>query len=153
MGQQDVLRRNKAVEDHPDAAASRMKRKEFEDELRKLQVKLVRLQSWVKASGARIIVIFEGRDTAGKGGVISRITQKVSPRVFRHIALPAPTVREKSQLYIQRYMAHFPAAGAVPLVDLAWYTRAGVERVMGLCTDDEYESPSRVRHRRGCTRT
>ncbi|WP_150117855.1 polyphosphate kinase 2 [Microvirga vignae] len=116
-----------------------MKRKEFESELRKLQVELVRLQTWVKATGARIIVVFEGRDTAGKGGVISRITQRVSPRVFRHVALPAPTEREKSQLYIQRYIAHFPAAGEIVLFDRSWYNRAGVERVMGFCTDDEYE--------------
>jgi polyphosphate kinase 2 len=116
-----------------------MKRKEFESELRKLQVELVRLQTWVKATGARIVVVFEGRDTAGKGGVISRITQRVSPRVFRHIALPAPTEREKSQLYIQRYIAQFPAAGEIILFDRSWYNRAGVERVMGFCTDDEYE--------------
>jgi polyphosphate kinase 2 len=113
-------------------------RKEFESELRKLQAELVRLQTWVKATGARIIIVFEGRDTAGKGGVISRITQRVSPRVFRHIALPAPTEREKSQLYIQRYIAHFPAAGEIALFDRSWYNRAGVERVMGFCTDDEY---------------
>jgi polyphosphate kinase 2 len=117
----------------------KMKRKVFEEELRGLQVELVRLQSWAKATGARIIVIFEGRDTAGKGGVISRITQRVSPRVFRHIALPAPTEREKSQLYIQRYIAHFPAAGEIVLFDRSWYNRAGVERVMGFCTPDEYE--------------
>nr|WP_244510369.1 polyphosphate kinase 2 [Microvirga guangxiensis] len=116
-----------------------MKRKEFESELRQLQVELVRLQTWVKATGARIIVIFEGRDTAGKGGVISRITQRVSPRVFRHVALPAPTERERSQLYIQRYIAHFPAAGEIVLFDRSWYNRAGVERVMGFCTTDEYE--------------
>lgn len=116
-----------------------MKRKEFERELRKLQVELVRLQTWVKATGARIIVIFEGRDTAGKGGVISRITQRVSPRVFRHVALPAPTEREKSQLYVQRYVAHFPAAGEIILFDRSWYNRAGVERVMGFCSDDEYD--------------
>nr|WP_246389282.1 polyphosphate kinase 2 [Microvirga mediterraneensis] len=116
-----------------------MKRKKFESELRKLQVELVRLQTWAKETGARIIVVFEGRDTAGKGGVISRITQRVSPRVFRHIALPAPTEREKSQLYIQRYVAQFPAAGEIVLFDRSWYNRAGVERVMGFCTDDEYE--------------
>jgi polyphosphate kinase len=116
-----------------------LKRKEFESELRRLQVELVRLQTWVKATGARVIVIFEGRDTAGKGGVISRITQRVSPRVYRHIALPAPTEREKSQLYIQRYMAHFPAAGEIVLFDRSWYNRAGVERVMGFCSKDEYE--------------
>jgi polyphosphate kinase 2 len=116
-----------------------MKRKEFESELRRLQVELVRLQTWVKMKGARIIVVFEGRDTAGKGGVISRITQRVSPRVFRHVALPAPTEREKSQLYIQRYIAHFPAAGEIVLFDRSWSNRAGVEHVMGFCTDDEYE--------------
>jgi polyphosphate kinase 2 len=139
MSRQDVMKKNKAAEDHSDAAVTPMKRKEFESELRKLQVELVRLQTWVKATGARIIVIFEGRDTAGKGGVISRITQRVSPRVFRHVALPAPTEREKSQLYIQRYIAHFPAAGEIVLFDRSWYNRAGVERVMGFCTGDEYE--------------
>jgi polyphosphate kinase 2 len=117
----------------------KMKRKDFEAELRKLQVELVRLQTWAKATGARIIVVFEGRDTAGKGGVISRITQRVSPRVFRHVALPAPTEREKSQLYIQRYVAQFPAAGEIILFDRSWYNRAGVERVMGFCSDEEYE--------------
>ena len=116
-----------------------MKRKEFESELRKLQVKLVRMQTWVKATGAKVVVVFEGRDTAGKGGVISRITQRVSPRVFRHIALPTPTEREKSQLFMQRYIAHFPAAGEVVLFDRSWYNRAGVERVMGFCTEEEYE--------------
>src|SRR3954471_15535603 len=116
-----------------------MKRKEFESELRKLQIELVRMQTWVKAKGARVIVVFEGRDTAGKGGVISRITQRVSPRVFRHVALPAPTERERSQLYIQRYIAQFPAAGEIALFDRSWYNRAGVERVMGFCTDGEYE--------------
>ncbi|MBM6595256.1 polyphosphate kinase 2 [Microvirga sp. BT291] len=116
-----------------------MKRKEFESELARLQVELVRLQTWVKATDARIIVVFEGRDTAGKGGVISRITQRVSPRVFRHVALPAPTERERSQLYMQRYIAHFPAGGEIVLFDRSWYNRAGVERVMGFCTDDEYK--------------
>ncbi|WP_249729732.1 MULTISPECIES: polyphosphate kinase 2 [unclassified Chelatococcus] len=116
-----------------------MKRKEFETELLKLQVELVRLQTWVKVTGAKIVVVFEGRDTAGKGGVISRIMQRVSPRVFRHVALPAPTEREKSQLYIQRYIAHFPAAGEIILFDRSWYNRAGVERVMGFCSKDEYE--------------
>ncbi|MBD2748594.1 polyphosphate kinase 2 [Microvirga sp. BT688] len=139
MSRQDVMKTSKAADDHSDAAVSPMKRKEFESELRKLQVELVRLQTWAKATGARIIVIFEGRDTAGKGGVISRITQRVSPRVFRHVALPAPTEREKSQLYIQRYIAHFPAAGEIVLFDRSWYNRAGVERVMGFCTGDEYE--------------
>ena len=114
-------------------------RKEFEQELYKLQVELTRLQAWAVAEGARVIVVFEGRDTAGKGGVIKRITERCSPRVFRHVALPAPSDREKSQLYIQRYMAHFPAAGEIILFDRSWYNRAGVERVMGFCTDDQYQ--------------
>jgi polyphosphate kinase 2 len=116
-----------------------MTRKEFERELYKLQVELTRLQAWAVAEGARVIVVFEGRDTAGKGGVISRIMQRCSPRVFKHIALPKPSDREKSQLYIQRYIAHFPAAGEIVLFDRSWYNRAGVERVMGFCSDDEYE--------------
>ncbi|HEU0083005.1 MAG TPA: polyphosphate kinase 2 [Bradyrhizobium sp.] len=116
-----------------------MSRKEFEEELAALQVELVRLQNWVKDKRQRIIVVFEGRDTAGKGGAISRITARTSPRVFRHVALPAPSDREKSQLFIQRYIAQFPSAGEVVLFDRSWYNRAGVERVMGFCTDDEYE--------------
>ena len=139
MGRYDASVSKRATAEAVDEAPSPMKRKEFESELRKLQVKLVRLQTWVKATGAKVIVVFEGRDTAGKGGVISRITQRVSPRVFRHVALPAPTEREKSQLYIQRYIAHFPAAGEVVLFDRSWYNRAGVERVMGFCTDGDYE--------------
>ncbi|WP_312016833.1 polyphosphate kinase 2 [Bradyrhizobium japonicum] len=114
-------------------------RKQFEEELGKLQVELTRLQTWVKEKGARVIVVFEGRDTAGKGGVISRITARTSPRVFRHIALPAPSDRQKTQVYIQRYIAQFPAAGEIILFDRSWYNRAGVERVMGFCTDEEYE--------------
>src|SRR3954466_9085892 len=137
MGRQDAMKTKRAAAGEMDDHLP-MKRKEFESELRKLQVELVRLQTWVTATGARIIVVFEGRDTAGKGGVISRITQRVSPRVFRHVALPAPTEREKSQLYMQRYMAHFPAAGEIALFDRSWYNRAGVERVMGFCSDDEY---------------
>ena len=120
-------------------APQKMTRKEFEKELSKLQVELTRLQAWAVAEGARVIVVFEGRDTAGKGGVISRIMQRCSPRVFKHVALPTPSDREKSQLYIQRYLAHFPAAGEIVLFDRSWYNRAGVERVMGFCTDDEYE--------------
>ena len=108
-----------------------MPRQEFEKELSKLQVELTRLQAWTVAEGARVIVVFEGRDTAGKGGVISRIMQRCSPRVFKHVALPTPSDREKSQLYIQRYLAHFPAAGEIVLFDRSWYNRAGVERVMG----------------------
>jgi polyphosphate kinase 2 len=117
----------------------KLSRKEFEKELEKLQVELTRLQAWVKAEGKRVVVVFEGRDTAGKGGVISRITARTSPRVFRHVALPAPSDREKTQIYIQRYMAHFPAAGEVILFDRSWYNRAGVERVMGFCTEEQYE--------------
>ncbi len=124
----------------PDVSAPpKMTRKEFETELYKLQVELTRLQAWAIAEGARVIVVFEGRDTAGKGGVISRIMQRCSPRVFKHIALPKPSDRERSQLYIQRYIAHFPAAGEIVLFDRSWYNRAGVERVMGFCSDDEYE--------------
>jgi len=120
-------------------AESKMKRKEYERELEKLQVELVRLQDWVKQTLARIIVIFEGRDAAGKGGTIKRITERVSPRVFRVVALPAPNDREKTQLYMQRYIAHLPAGGEVVLFDRSWYNRLGVERVMGFCTDEEYE--------------
>jgi polyphosphate kinase 2 len=116
-----------------------MKRKEFEKELAKLQLELVRLQTWAKAKQARVIVIFEGRDTAGKGGVISRITARTSPRVYRHVALPAPSDREKTQVYIQRYIARFPAAGEIILFDRSWYNRAGVEHVMGFVSDEEYE--------------
>jgi polyphosphate kinase len=119
------------------APPSKMRRKEFEKELAKLQVELTRLQTWVQATAARIIVIFEGRDTAGKGGVISRITARTSPRVFRHVALPAPSNREKTQVYPQRYIAHFPSAGEIILFDRSWYNRAGVERVMGFCTEEE----------------
>jgi polyphosphate kinase 2 len=124
-----------------DAAEPRpkMSRKEFEKELEKLQVELVKMQEWVKASGAKICVIFEGRDTAGKGGVIKRITERTSPRVFRVVALSAPTEREKSQMYFQRYMPHLPAAGEVVLFDRSWYNRAGVERVMGFATPEQVE--------------
>jgi polyphosphate kinase 2 len=113
--------------------------KDFERELEKLEVELVKLQLWVQHEGAKIIVVFEGRDAAGKGGVIKRITERVSPRVFRVVALPAPTERQKSQLYIQRYMEHFPAAGEVVLFDRSWYNRAGVERVMGFCSERQVE--------------
>ena len=113
--------------------------KKYEKELERLQGELVKLQLWVKHTGARAIVVFEGRDAAGKGGVIKRITERVSPRVFRVVALPAPTDREKTQLYVQRYITHFPAAGEIVLFDRSWYNRAGVERVMGFCTDTQYE--------------
>jgi polyphosphate kinase len=114
-----------------------MKNKEYLKELRRLHGELVAMQEWVKASGAKICVVFEGRDTAGKGGTIKAITERVSPRVFRVVALPAPTERERSQMYVQRYMRHFPAAGEVVIFDRSWYNRAGVERVMGFCTEDQ----------------
>jgi polyphosphate kinase 2 len=117
----------------------KMKRKEFEEALEPLQVELVKLQEWVKASGAKICVLFEGRDTAGKGGVIKRITERVSPRVFRVVALGTPTEREKSQMYFQRYIPHLPAAGEVVLFDRSWYNRAGVERVMGFATQEQVD--------------
>src|SRR6516225_8324870 len=118
----------------------KMKRKEFERELEKLQAELVKLQRWVVHEGLRVIIIFEGRDAAGKGGTIKRIVDRVSPRVFRVVALPKPTEREKTEMYLQRYMAHFPAAGEVIIFDRSWYNRAGVEHVMGFCTDQEYEA-------------
>jgi len=117
-----------------------MSRKEFDKEMEKLQVELVKMQEWVKATGAKICVLFEGRDTAGKGGVIRRITERVSPRVFRVVALGTPTDREKSQMYFQRYMPHLPAAGEVVLFDRSWYNRAGVERVMGFATPEQVDS-------------
>ena len=113
-------------------------RKEYERALEKLQVELCRLQDWVKARGARIVVVFEGRDAAGKGGLIRRLVERVSPRVFRVIALPAPNDREKTQLYLQRYITHFPAAGEIVIFDRSWYNRAGVEHVMGFCTKEEH---------------
>jgi polyphosphate kinase len=116
-----------------------MSDKEFEKALEPLQVELVKMQQWVIATGAKVCVLFEGRDTAGKGGVIKRITERTSPRVFRHVALPAPTEREKSQMYFQRYMPYLPAAGEVILFDRSWYNRAGVERVMGFATEEQVE--------------
>ncbi|MFE3291107.1 polyphosphate kinase 2 [Rhodococcus sp. NPDC059234] len=115
--------------------SDRMKYKEYRHLLAPLQAELVAMQEWVKSSGAKICIVFEGRDTAGKGGVIKAITERVSPRVFRVVALPAPTEREKSQMYIQRYVPHLPAAGEVIIFDRSWYNRAGVERVMGFCTE------------------
>src|SRR3954451_14216654 len=124
-----------------DAAATKpqkMKRKDFDRELLKLQVELVRMQDWVIQSGHRLLVIVEGRDAAGKGGTIKRITEYMNPRHARVVALPAPTEREKTQWYFQRYIAHLPAAGEIVILDRSWYNRAGVERVMGFCTDEEY---------------
>jgi len=117
---------------------SKMKAKKYTKELRKLQGELCQLQEWVKYKGLRVIVIFEGRDAAGKGGTIKAITERVSPRVFRLVALPAPSDREKSQMYIQRYMHHFPAAGEVVIFDRSWYNRAGVEHVMGFCSKEQH---------------
>jgi polyphosphate kinase 2 len=117
-----------------DREDERMKRKAYEKELAKLQAELCHLQEWVKREGLRVIVVFEGRDAAGKGGTIKAITERVSPRVFRVVALPAPSDREKTQLHIQRYMQHFPAAGEIVIFDRSWYNRAGVEAVMGFCT-------------------
>ena len=116
----------------------KLKRSLYEKELRRLQRGLCRLQDWVKHTGMRVIVVFEGRDGAGKGGTIRAITERVSPRVFRVVALPAPSDREKSQMYMQRYMAHFPAAGEIVIFDRSWYNRAGVERVMGFCSEAQY---------------
>ena len=128
----------KAV-DNTGAHPEKLSNKEYEAALFELQAELVKLQYWVKEKGLRIVVVFEGRDAAGKGGVIKRITERVSPRVFRVVALPAPSEREKTQMYLQRYIQHFPAAGEVVLFDRSWYNRGGVERVMGFCTKKQYE--------------
>lgn len=120
-------------------SGKKLKTKKYTKELRKLQAELCHLQDWVKHKGLRVIILFEGRDGAGKGGTIRAITERVSPRVFRTVALPAPSDREKSQMYIQRYMAHFPAAGEVVIFDRSWYNRAGVEYVMGFCSKEQHE--------------
>jgi polyphosphate kinase 2 len=120
-------------------AGKKMKSKEYEKELRKLQAELCKLQDWVKHKGLRVIIVFEGRDAAGKGGTIRALTERVSPRVFRTVALPAPSDREKSQLYMQRYFQHFPAKGEIVIFDRSWYNRLGVERVMGFCTPEQYQ--------------
>ena len=122
------------------AAGAKLDKKAYESELFKLQIELVKMQDWVRATGARIVVVFEGRDAAGKGGVIRRVTERVSPRVFRLVALPAPTEREKTQIYWQRYIAHLPAGGEVVIFDRSWYNRAGVEHVMGFCTEEQYKN-------------
>ena len=122
-----------------DGPPAKMKRKEYEREMRILHGELVAMQEWVKSTGAKICIVFEGRDTAGKGGTIKRITERVSPRVFRVIALPAPTEREKTQMYMQRYVPHLPAGGEVVIFDRSWYNRAGVERVMGFCAPEQTE--------------
>ena len=125
-----------AKEDH---LTAKMKRKTYEKELRKLQVQLCHLQEWVKAKKLRAIIVFEGRDAAGKGGTIKAITERVSPRVFRVVALPAPSDREKSQIFFQRYVPHFPAAGEIVIFDRSWYNRAGVEYVMGFVAPAEHK--------------
>ena len=117
----------------------KMKRKPYEKELARLEIELVKLQEWIKAEGLRVVVVFEGRDSAGKGGVIKRITRRLNPRVVHVVALPTPTDREKSQYYLQRYIPHLPAAGEMVLFDRSWYNRLGVERVMGFCTEEEYQ--------------
>src|SRR6266404_6863010 len=126
--------RNKSIA----AVPAKMGRKEYESELRKLQIELCELQDWVKHKGLRVVIVFEGRDGAGKGGTIKAMTERVSPRVFRVIALPAPSDREKSQLYMQRYLSHFPAAGEIVIFDRSWYNRGMVEHVMGFCTDEQH---------------
>ena len=120
------------------AFAKPMKRQDYEQALRNLQVELCALQDWVTAKGLRVVVVFEGRDAAGKGGAIKAITERVSPRVFRVVALPAPSDREKGQLYLQRYVAHLPTAGEIVIFDRSWYNRAGIEHVMGFCTEEQY---------------
>jgi len=125
-------------------AKPKLTRQEFEEKLALLHAELVKVQLWVKKAGARFVVVFEGRDAAGKGGVIKSITERVSPRTFRVVALPAPSERERSQIYVQRFIEHFPAAGEIVIFDRSWYNRAGVERVMGFCTDEEYERFLRV---------
>src|ERR1700716_4157474 len=121
-----------------DDAAPKMKRKAYEKELRKLQVQLCHLQEWVRTEKLRVIILFEGRDAAGKGGTIKALTEKVSPRVFRVMALPAPSDREKTQMYVQRYIERFPAAGEIVIFDRSWYNRAGVEYVMGFCSEEQH---------------
>ncbi|ARE37200.1 polyphosphate kinase 2 [Rhodococcus qingshengii] len=125
------------TDDAPPVAEKPMKNKVYRRKLKPLHGELVALQEWVKSSGAKVCIVFEGRDTAGKGGVIKAITERVSPRVFRVVALPAPTEREHSQMYVQRYVPHLPAAGEIVIFDRSWYNRAGVERVMGFCTEEQ----------------
>jgi len=132
------MSRTKKVKQETDAEKpAKLKNKQYMQELEKLHVELVKLQEWVREKGLKVCVVFEGRDGAGKGGTIKAITERVSPRVFRVVALPAPTDREKSQMYIQRYISHFPAAGEIVIFDRSWYNRAGVERVMGFCSEEQ----------------
>src|SRR4029078_1919694 len=133
------MKNAKAAAKSGDKKSGDLKRKVYEEELKRLHVELVRLQEWVLEKGLKVCIVFEGRDGAGKGGAIKAITERVSPRVFRVVALPAPTDREKSQMYMQRYVPHLPAGGEVVIFDRSWYNRAGVEHVMGFCTDSQYE--------------
>ncbi|RPI18836.1 MAG: polyphosphate kinase 2 [Acidobacteria bacterium] len=131
-----AAKRGNVMEREPaKAPPKRLKRKQYEKELARLHVELVKLQEWVKYKGLKVCIVFEGRDAAGKGGAIKAITERVSPRVFRVVALPVPTDREKTQMYVQRYVPHFPAAGEVVIFDRSWYNRAGVEKVLGFCTE------------------
>jgi polyphosphate kinase 2 len=132
-----MSRDKRAAKDATPTNGKKLKNKDYERELFKLHVELVKVQEWVKHKGLKVCVLFEGRDGAGKGGTIKAITERVSPRVFRVVALPAPSEREKSQMYVQRYLPHLPAAGEVVIFDRSWYNRAGVERVMGFCTEDQ----------------
>jgi len=139
MAKGDKGKKNKGSSAKNEGAEKRVGKKEYEKELFRLQSELVGLQRWVQKAGARIVVVFEGRDAAGKGGVIKRITERTSPRVFRTVALPAPSDREKTQLFAQRYVTQLPAAGEIILFDRSWYNRPGVERVMGFCSEDDYQ--------------
>src|SRR5512144_2281123 len=131
------MKRKDNERDTSDPQPERLKRKDYEKELERLHIELVKAQQWIVHKGLKVCVVFEGRDGAGKGGTIKAITERVSPRIFRVVALPAPTEREKSQMYMQRYLPHFPAAGEVVIFDRSWYNRAGVERVMGFCSEDD----------------
>jgi polyphosphate kinase 2 len=133
------MKKNKKREKKTGRRDDKLSTKAYEKQMSKLQVELCHLQEWVKATGQRIVVVFEGRDAAGKGGTIKAITERVSPRVFRVVALPAPSDREKSQMYMQRYLAHFPAAGEIVIFDRSWYNRAGVEYVLGFCTREQHD--------------
>jgi polyphosphate kinase 2 len=137
MGKKKDRRSKQAERAAPLEGSAKLGKKAYERELRRLHGELVAMQEWVKATGAKVAIVFEGRDTAGKGGTIRRLTERVSPRVFKVIALSAPTERERSQMYIQRYIGHFPASGEVVIFDRSWYNRAGVERVMGFCTQEQ----------------
>jgi len=133
-----TTKNGKKKQKHPETKSGRLKKKYYFKELEKIQLELVKMHEWVKKEGLRVVVVFEGRDAAGKGGVIKRITQRLNPRICRVVALGVPTEREKTQWYFQRYVSHLPAAGEMVLFDRSWYNRAGVERVMGFCTDEEY---------------